>query len=213
MKTLVLALCACAGAFWAPRPAARVPGARRVATTPAAEDAAEGRQVFVQNIPSLDGAGDEVNLAVAVDAVRAAMQAQFGEVERVGEPPRIRPVGLVDRVLHHVGVEVTERESVEGHDSETAVEQAIPKVLRAARPAEFAGGRGGKPESESERGVGVLVAMTGRTKLALLGSVAAGAAAALTLSKRRADDTADDGTLAAKRKCRRATSRRHGVPR
>lgn len=38
-------------------------------------------------------------------------------------------------------------------------------------------------------GVGVLVAMTGRAKLALLGSVAAGAAAALTLSKRRADDT------------------------
>ena len=37
-------------------------------------------------------------------------------------------------------------------------------------------------------GVGVLVAMTGRTKLALLGSVAAGAAAALTLSKRRADE-------------------------
>ena len=68
-------------------PAARVPGARRVATTPAAEDAAEGRQVFVQNIPSLDGAGDEVNLAVAVDAVRAAMQAQFGAVERVSLPP------------------------------------------------------------------------------------------------------------------------------
>ena len=41
-------------------------------------------------------------------------------------------------------------------------------------------------------GVGVLVVMTGRTKLALLGSVAAGAAAALTLSKRRADDTADE---------------------
>ena len=37
-------------------------------------------------------------------------------------------------------------------------------------------------------GVGVLVAMTGRTKLALLGSVAAGAAAALTLSKRSADE-------------------------
>lgn len=41
-------------------------------------------------------------------------------------------------------------------------------------------------------GVGVLVAMTGHTKLALLGSVVAGAAAALTLSKRRADDTADE---------------------
>ena len=41
-------------------------------------------------------------------------------------------------------------------------------------------------------GVGVLVVMTGRTKLALLGSVAAGAAAALTLSKRRSDDTADE---------------------
>ena len=37
-------------------------------------------------------------------------------------------------------------------------------------------------------GVGVLVAMTGRTKLALLGSVAADAAAALTLSERRADE-------------------------
>ncbi len=41
-------------------------------------------------------------------------------------------------------------------------------------------------------GVGLLAVVTCRTKLALLGSVAAGAAAAPTLSKRRADDTADE---------------------
>ena len=41
-------------------------------------------------------------------------------------------------------------------------------------------------------GVGVLVAVTGRTKLALLGSVVAGAAAALTMSQRRTTDTADE---------------------
>lgn len=42
--------------------------------------------------------------------------------------------------------------------------------------------------------VGLLAMVTGRAKLALLGSVAAGAAAALTLSQRRTDDSADERT-------------------
>lgn len=41
-------------------------------------------------------------------------------------------------------------------------------------------------------GVGVLVAMTCRTKLALLGPVAAGAAAALTMSQRLETGTTDE---------------------
>ncbi len=40
-------------------------------------------------------------------------------------------------------------------------------------------------------GVGLLAVVTGRTKLALLGSVAAGTAAALTLSRRHADEQTD----------------------
>ena len=40
-------------------------------------------------------------------------------------------------------------------------------------------------------GVGLLAMVTGRAKPALLGSVAAGAAAVLTLSQRRTDDTCD----------------------
>ena len=40
-------------------------------------------------------------------------------------------------------------------------------------------------------GVGLLAVLTGRTKLTLLGSVAAGAAAALTLSRRHADEQTD----------------------
>ncbi|HAB56807.1 MAG: hypothetical protein CL433_08115 [Acidimicrobiaceae bacterium] len=41
-------------------------------------------------------------------------------------------------------------------------------------------------------GVGLLAAESGRTKLALLGSIVAGAAAALTMSQRRETDTADE---------------------
>ena len=85
MKTLVLATCACAGASWAPRPAARA-GARR------GDDArgggrGRGAPGLCAEHPVADGAGDEVNLAVAVDAARRCKQ--FGEVERV-RPARRR---------------------------------------------------------------------------------------------------------------------------